>query len=183
MFVKKDKVSLRAIEPDDAPLLYKWENDRDSWAHSDNLLPYSFFQIEQFIIAGNDLYQNKQARFMIDFDADDEKVTVGMADIYDFHPHHRRAGLGIYIDPKFRKRGIAFEALQLLISHAFEMIGLHQLYCSIQPENHSSLRLFERLGFKLTGRQKDWFFENGSFHDQLLMQLINPKHLQHERVL
>lgn len=99
-----------------------------------------------------------------------------MVDLYDFHPHHRRAGLGIYIDPDYRKRGLAFKALQLLISHAFEMIGLHQLYCSIQPENQPSIRLFERLGFALTGRHKDWYYENGTFHDQLLMQLINPKH-------
>lgn len=28
MFIKNDNISLRCAEPEDAPLIYKWENDR-----------------------------------------------------------------------------------------------------------------------------------------------------------
>ena len=176
MFSQNKMISLRAIEPDDAKLIYRWENDKTSWAHSDNLLPYSFFQIEQFILEGHDIYQNRQARFMINYDEKETIKTVGMIDLYDFHPHHRRAGIGIYVDPDYRNRGIAITALQILIAHSFEVIGLHQLYCSILSDNYTSIRLFKRLGFTLSGQQKDWFFENGKYYDQILMQLINPKY-------
>jgi diamine N-acetyltransferase len=178
MFSRNKNISIRAIEPDDAQLIFRWENDKTSWVHSDNLLPYSLFQIEQFIIEGHDIYQNRQARFMVDFTEQDLSHTVGMVDLYDFHPHHRRAGIGVYIDSAYRNRGIAFTSLQLVINHSFDVIGLHQLYCSILPENQTSIRLFNRLGFSLSGQQKDWYFENGKYHDQILMQLINPKHQQ-----
>lgn len=175
MFAQKNNIAIRALEPDDASLIYKWENDKSAWAHSDNLLPYSYFQIEQFILEGHDIYRNRQARFMVMFKDNSIFHTVGMIDLYDFHPHHRRAGVGIYIDLAYRRKGIGIGALELLTDYAFEVLGMHQLYCVILPDNLPSLKLFERLGFTVAGHQKEWFYENGKFHDQIMMQLINPK--------
>ncbi|HMM10912.1 MAG TPA: GNAT family protein [Bacteroidales bacterium] len=176
MFIQAENISIRAIEPDDASLIYKWENDKSSWSHSDNLLPYSYFEIEQFLLEGHDIYRNRQARFMVDVLNENENRTVGMIDLFEFHPHHKRAGIGIYIDSGFRRRGIGFRSLQLIIDYAFEVIGLHQIYCSMLSDNESSIKLFSRLGFVASGKQKDWFIYKGIYRDQLFMQLINPKH-------
>ncbi|MBK9290690.1 MAG: GNAT family N-acetyltransferase [Bacteroidetes bacterium] len=176
MFASSDKISLRAVEPADAALMYAWENDQNVWVHGDNLLPYALFEIEQFILEGHDFYRNRQARFMIDYQTNGSKETVGMADLFDFHPHHRRAGVGIYVAPAFRHRGIAKTAIGLLKEYAFETLELHQIYCHVLAENNISLKLFESAGFEKTAVMKAWIFRNGDFHDQVLMQLFNPKH-------
>jgi len=176
MFAQLDDVAIRALEPDDANLIYAWENDKSLWAHSDNLLPYSFFQIEQFILDDHDIYRSRQARFIIEKAYEKSRSAAGMIDIYEFHPHHRRAGIGIYIDTAFRRQGIGSAAVKLIADYAFDTLALHQLFCQILPDNEASLRLFTRMGFTVSCRQKEWFFADGKYHDQLLMQLFNPKH-------
>ena len=61
------KVSLRALEPDDVEILYKWENDRSIWHLSNNITPLSRFTLEQYVLsAGQDIYTTRQVRMMID---------------------------------------------------------------------------------------------------------------------
>ena len=48
MFIKNEKVSLRIAEPNDAEIIYRWENDMKVWRDSETLVPYSMRQIEQF---------------------------------------------------------------------------------------------------------------------------------------
>ena len=53
MFIKNDTIALRRAEPEDADLIFRWENDRDIWRVSGTHAPYSRFQIEQFLLSGN----------------------------------------------------------------------------------------------------------------------------------
>ena len=76
----------------------------------------------------------------------EEKSTeksIGMIDLFDFNPQHKRAGIGIVIHPDFQQKGFASEALSLLIQYAFTHLQLHQLYANILTDNEKSLQLFE----------------------------------------
>ena len=91
----------------------------------------------------------KQLRLMIDLCS--TGATVGMLDLYDFDPHHRRAGVGILVDPLYQKNGLATEALELLAEYAFSYLKLHQLFVHIPIGNEPSKALFARCGFTVTG--------------------------------
>ena len=69
---------------------------------------------------------------------------IGMIDLFDFNPQHKRAGIGIVIHPDFQQKGFASEALSLLIQYAFTHLQLHQLYANILTDNEKSLQLFEK---------------------------------------
>ena len=45
--LKSKRLQLRAVEPSDIDLLYKWENDPAVWRESNTLSPYSRIQIEE----------------------------------------------------------------------------------------------------------------------------------------
>ncbi|MBK7029669.1 MAG: GNAT family N-acetyltransferase [Bacteroidales bacterium] len=169
-------ISLRAPEPADIDTLYKWENDPTIWHLGNTLSPYSRFEIEQFVLnSSHDIYSSKQLRFMIDcLDSSTKQETVGSVDLFDFDPHHRRAGIGILIDEKYRKNGFATEALELLSAYCFNTLNLHQLYCNIENTNQDSIRLFTRLGYKTCGLRKQWLLRNQEWTDELMLQLINP---------
>jgi diamine N-acetyltransferase len=168
-------ILLRAPEPADINQLYIWENDPSIWHLGNTLSPYSRFEIEQFVLnAGHDIYASKQLRFMIEWhDCPDKNIAVGSIDLFDFEPHHKRAGIGILIDEKYRKNGFATEALELLIQYCFNTLNLHQLFCNIENDNHDSIRLFTRLGFKTCGLRKQWLFRKGKWNDEMMLQLIN----------
>lgn len=176
MFSKSGQIRLRAPEPADAQLIYQWENDPRIWRVGDNFVPYSMFQIEEFILNSNDLFTNKQLRFMIEKRHDTNYVVVGTLDMYDFDPRHSRAGVGILIDHAARGNGFASQALETFEKYAFETLNLHQLYCYINTENEHSIALFIKLGYIHTGVRREWIQENNRWHDQIQLQHINPNH-------
>jgi diamine N-acetyltransferase len=171
-------IVLRSLEPADLDLLYQWENDADNWFASNTYVPYSRHALKGLIeSARNDIYENKQLRLMIDFipGNDMEQVTIGTIDLFDFDPYHQRAGVGILIAEKeYREKGIATEALAVLIEYVFKTLQLHQLYCNIATNNETSINLFRRAGFVLVGEKKEWLKDEQHWRGELMMQLINP---------
>lgn len=171
-------VSLRAIEPTDIDLLYKWENDPAVWKVSNTIAPFSKYILQKYIENSHlDIYQTRQLRLMVDLTdkTDNSNSTIGAIDIFDFDPFHLRAGVGILIGGKQnRNQGIATDALRELIRYAFDILGLHQLFCNISIDNAASLHLFEKVGFIITGTKKDWIKIRQGYIDELSLQLINP---------
>jgi diamine N-acetyltransferase len=174
MFLKSGNISLRAVEPADAYIIYTWENNMDVWKVSDTITPYSLFQIEQFILNGGDIFENKQLRLMIDLQDGKKIVSIGSVDIYDFDPYHKRAGIGIYIEEKHRNHGFADTALGMIEEYVFKTLDLHQIYCLISIENKQSINLFQKRNYLHTGTRKEWLKLNNSYIDQLQYQLFNP---------
>jgi diamine N-acetyltransferase len=166
-------VVLRAIEPKDIDLMYKWENDTEVWNVSGTSSPFAKYTLEQYIeTCKRDIYTNKQLRLAIEL-ADISAKTIGYIDIFDFEPQNRRAGVGILIGDKGeRRKHYAKESLQLLIKYVFNILQLHQLYCHIHESNQSSVRLFSNEGFRQTGILKDWILNNGEWESVFVMQLF-----------
>jgi diamine N-acetyltransferase len=172
------EIILRAPEPSDVDLLYKWENDPEIWQISNTVTPFSKFILEKYIENAHlDIYQVKQLRLMIDVrkNIGTRFRTVGTIDLFDFDPYHNRAGVGILIGDKTdRKKGYASLALEKFVHYCFNTLQLHQLYCNITRGNSDSLKLFRRCGFKISGRKTDWIKTPGRYVEELFLQLINP---------
>ena len=170
MFIKDNTISLRCAEPEDAELIYRWENDRDVWRVSGTHVPYTLFQIEQFLLGNNDLLSNKQLRLMIDLTEGGQ--SVGCIDIFDYDSINERVGIGILIDKDFRHQGYAKSALALCLNYLFKDLMLHQVYCSVDELNEESQMLFTSQGFELSGRRKDWIKTPMGYIDVLEYQRI-----------
>ena len=171
-------IVLRAPEPGDIDVLYRWENDREIWQVSNTITPFSKYILEKYIENAHlDIYQVKQLRLMIDVSEDNLPLrTVGTVDLFEFDPYHLRAGIGILIGNKSdRSKGYASLALKKIIAYCFDTLLLHQLFCNITVENYESLRLFKKCGFKITGRKTDWIRNSEGFTEELLLQLINTR--------
>ena len=171
MKLNNDNIKLRAPEMQDIELLYNWENDESIWYLSQTNIPFSRFDLEQFILNSNhDVYSDKQFRFMIE--KIETKEVVGCIDLFDFDPKNRRAGVGILVEDKFRRQGFASMALDIFINYGFKQLNLHQLFCNILSSNTKSLILFKRKQFSIIGVKKDWVFFNDKYHDEILLHLI-----------
>lgn len=170
--LKGEKIYLRALEPDDLDFLFSVENDEEFWEISSTHAPFSRFILKQYLENSHkDIYEVKQLRLVI---CEQDGSPTGFIDLFDFDPKHRRAALGIVIKSKNnRQKGFGAEALDLLCKYSFTHLGLHQVYANVGVDNISSRALFEKAGFEITARKKDWVLINGSFKDELLYQLIN----------
>ncbi|WP_083634324.1 GNAT family N-acetyltransferase [Saccharicrinis aurantiacus] len=167
-------IRLRAVEPEDINTLYELENKMELWVASETLVPFSRFQLKQYIASmNNDIYENKELRLIVEIDHNDQKAVAGIIDLFDFDPFHNRAGVGIIVNKKFQNRGVASKALELLIKYSFQHLGIHQLYCSVITSNKASVKLFENKGFTLMGTRKEWRKVANKYEDEFMYQLIN----------
>jgi diamine N-acetyltransferase len=170
--MKCEKISLRALEPEDLELLYEWENNDSYWVISNTVTPFSKFTLKRYLKHSHkNIYETGQLRLMIELIG--EKKTIGAIDLFDFDPFHKRAGIGILIADETQKRkGYASMALKCLIQYCFTTLQLHQLYCNILANNTESIDLFEKLGFVRIGIKKDWVQTADGYLDEYMFQLI-----------
>lgn len=174
MYLVNSQINLRALEPEDLDLLYKWENDTNQWIHSSTLSPYSKLTLRQYIndAIEMDIYQSKQLRLMIDTS---DNTTIGSIDLYDFDVRNKRAGVGILIDEQFRNKKYGCQALHILRDYAFNYLNMNQLYAYISQSNHASIQLFEKAGYIQCGFFQNWICTDNGFEDVIVVQLINDK--------
>jgi diamine N-acetyltransferase len=173
MFLKGDKVCLRALEPADADLLYRWENEMSLWPASFTQIPFSRYVLDEFVNSVHqDIYSSKQLRLMVDQAGDSE--TIGIIDLFEFDPQHARCGVGIYINENHRKNGKADETIRLVREYAFNVLHLKQLFAHVASNNTASLALFEKNGFEKSGLKKCWHKTGvNSYEDVWFLQCMN----------
>ena len=162
---------LRAPEPEDLEVLYKWENDTDVWKFGSAMSPYSKFVLRQYIAdAQTDIFQSKQLRFMITLHEGD--VTIGTIDMYDFDALNSRCGVGIYIEPGSRKNSFALQSLNLLLNYAFYFLNINQLYAVIPESNKASIKLFKNSGFSTSGVLQQWVSNDNEYENAIIVQKL-----------
>ena len=164
-------LKLRTLEPEDLEFLYQIENDETFWEISHTQKPFSKYILKKYIENGHlDIFEAKQLRLIIEEKS--TKKQIGMIDLFDFNPQHKRAGIGLLIHPDFQHNGFASEALSLLIKYSFSHLNLHQLFANITSDNTKSMSLFKKYNFEKVGIKKDWILSEGSFKNEVLFQLI-----------
>ncbi|MBT8316860.1 MAG: GNAT family N-acetyltransferase [Lutibacter sp.] len=163
-------INLRALEPTDLEFLFACENNESFWEISSTQTPFSKYILQKYIENSHqDIYEAKQYRFVI---CDTENIAVGMIDLFDFNPQHKRVGLGILLTSENQHKGYGSEALEMIIDYAFTHLHVHQIFANITSDNFNSISLFEKFNFIKTGEKKDWIFSNNNFKNELLYQLI-----------
>jgi diamine N-acetyltransferase len=173
--LRNQHILLRALEPEDLDVLYRWENDPSVWHLSGTFTPFSRYILKQYLEnARKDIFELKQLRLVIELLEGNRPV--GAIDLFDFDPYHRRAGIGILIaDPGDRGKGYAREALQSLMEYSFSVLKLKQLWCNIAGGNEESMKLFRAAGFRVVGEKKEWLFKGKDYESEWLLQKIDSR--------
>lgn len=170
--LKGNHLYLRALEQKDLDFLYELENNVAVWEISGTVTPFSRNVLQLYLDnAHRDIFDVKQLRLVICTNNHD---TIGLIDVFDFDPNHKRAGIGIVVlDNAKRNKGFGAEALTLLTNYVFEVLDLRQVYANILEDNVASLHVFKKLGFVEIGVKKDWIRTNGTYKNEILLQKIN----------
>ena len=143
---KLPSVTLRAMEPEDLDLLYQIENNMQLWNVGSTNVPYSRYVLHDYIAhASGDIYTDKQVRLIVD---DDEHNAIGIVDIVNFSPQHKRAELGIVIQEKHRGKGYGKAVIKKTIDYALNVLHLHQLYAIVNCSQQYTIHLLKKNGIR-----------------------------------
>ena len=140
-------ISLRRPKLLDLDQLFLWENNLDNSLFSDNPVFYTNDQLKDFLSSHQDIFLDTQIRYIIDLSGS----PIGCIDLFDYDMINSRAGVGVFIDEKFRNSGLGFKALSLLKTISLKDYLISNLYANILSTNKVSIQLFEKAGFNKNG--------------------------------
>jgi RimJ/RimL family protein N-acetyltransferase len=171
-------IRLRAREPEDEPLLYRWFNDPEVTEHLTLRYPVSHAMEKEFLQrTANPGFQ--ECEFAVETIA--ENRLIGGIGLSRTSPENRSGVLGIALgDKTFWNGGYGTDAMRTLCRFGFQMMNLHRIELDVFSENLRARRVYEKVGFKLEGCRREAVFKFGRYHDIAVMGLLAGELLSHE---
>lgn len=118
-------------------------------------------------------FKNSQSDFIYAICDKETGKHIGTVTLNHIHPIHKTADSGIMIgDKDYWGKGFAYEAWGLLLNYAFTELKLNKIIAGAAKENVASLRLQEKLGFKIEGELRQEFFCDGKYLDAVRTGLL-----------
>jgi len=81
--------------------------------------------------------------------------------------------IGYWVGAPHARQGYMTKAIRPVISFVFDTLRLHRLEAACLPENHVSVRLLKRAGFREEGLARGYLKINGVWRDHLLFALLD----------
>ncbi len=101
---------------------------------------------------------------------------VGIIGIHKIDWIHRHGDISIIIgDTRSWGKGIATEAIALMVEHGFEKLNLHKLTAGMWATNEGSRRSFERNGFVLEGTLRESYVYKSRYVDEWRFGLLRSE--------
>lgn len=110
---------------------------------------------------------------VIEFLIQVEGRAVGDVDLFAIEDRNRVAsvGMGIWRSDD-RGKGYGYDALRTLMRWAFDHKNLQRIELSAEPRNAPAVRIYEKCGFVVEGLRRKRHFEDGEYHDEIIMGLL-----------
>ena len=101
---------------------------------------------------------------------------IGWAAIYAFNEPNRSAHWrGGIENHEYWGRGHGTEAIRLMLRYAFETLDLHRIGIRVAAYNTRAIQCYQKCSFRVEGVERDAFFVDGAWHDDLLMAILRPE--------
>lgn len=169
--LRGDKVRLTAMTEADLPVLAAWYEDTDLRRRFDAVAaaPRSAREIGRWL----EERETAQNGFVFAIRPADGDALLGALELDGILWTQRNAGLSLVLgDRASWGRGLASEAMRLVMAFAFDELNLHRLQLTVFASNERAIRLYEHLGFVREGTFREFLLRDGRTEDMLLYGLL-----------
>jgi RimJ/RimL family protein N-acetyltransferase len=168
---------IRGFKRRDVAALAKHANNPNVSHHLRDAFPYPYTRRDARIWVEAAMAQEVESHFAI---ATKDELIGGVG----FHPqedvHRRSAELGYWLGEAFWGRGIASQAVPVVVAHAFREFDLVRIFAYVFEGNAASERVLEKAGFVCEGVLRQSVFKQGRMLDQKLYALLREEWQQRQ---
>jgi len=160
----KQKIVIRRTEPDDYRAVHEiLAQPNATWGTLQ--LPYTSAETWRKRLA-----EPSDSRFGLLACIDDDVVgTIGLF-VHDQTPRRRHAGgLGITVHDDWQGRGVGTALMQAAVDLADRWLNLRRLELTVYTDNDRAIALYEKFGFEIEGKLREYAFRDGAFIDAYSM--------------
>ncbi len=168
------RVTLRALEREDLPLVWAYNNDLavELAGGGDPPMPQSLARVQ----AEFDQQAAKGGRDGASFAIEADGKVIGGCGLFNYSELDRTCELGIGIgDRAYWGRGYGREAVGVLLDYAFRLRNWRKVWLRVWGNNERAIRAYRACGFIEEGRQRAQVWSAGAYYDLVLMGVLREE--------
>lgn len=169
--LRADRLELRSLADRDVPALFEIFSDAEAlryWSHG------PFVELSEASAYLDETRRGFADRsfFQWAVAGREDDALIGTCTLWQIDEANRRAEIGFVLGRAHWGQGLMTEALTTLFAFSFGELGLRRLEADVDPDNRSSIRLLERLGFRREGHLRERWLVDGQVADSLFYGLL-----------
>ncbi|MBQ4121286.1 MAG: GNAT family N-acetyltransferase [Clostridia bacterium] len=102
---------------------------------------------------------------------------IGTCGFTRLDPVNHSAEIGYVLSPAYWGRGIASEAVEIILRFAFCNLGVHRVEARYMPGNAASRRVMEKKGMVFEGVERDAIYVKGAYQDVGKCAILRSEYL------
>lgn len=170
--LETERLMLRQIEKSDAEAVFSYRSDAlvnryQGW------IPTSLSEVNYFInykVSREINLPGTWVQFVLV--KKDTGELIGDIGVHFLSADTFQVEMGCTLNQLFHGKGYASEALKQVIHYLFNQLNKRRIIASIDPRNESSIRLYEKLGFRKEAHFRESILLNGEWVDDLVYALL-----------
>jgi RimJ/RimL family protein N-acetyltransferase len=167
-------VKLVAVNPvTDADRFARWALDSEylRLLDTDPARLWSVQKSREWMEKNQEKDNHDEVIFMIRTREDDH--TIGFIGLDGIRWNYGDAYVGIGIgEREFRGQGYGTDAMRVLLNYAFTELNLHRVSLNVFAYNPMAIRSYEKTGFVIEGRQREYLNREGKRWDMVFMGIL-----------
>ncbi|MFP4368352.1 MAG: GNAT family N-acetyltransferase [Candidatus Kapaibacterium sp.] len=174
-----ERLVLRSLDPSEAPkVLNYYSANREHFRYAMPELPANFYTADyhyEKLWADMELTSRKKLIRLYVFKKEDEKYDhiIGDVSVYNIILGAVLSGhLGFKCDKYHTGEGYTSESCREVLNYVFTSLELHRVEANVLEDNHASIHLIEKLGFRKEGITRDHAKISGRWRDHLRYSLL-----------
>lgn len=176
--MKKDRIYLRALEPNDYLTSIQWRKDDTIWSQLCGVKYYVSESYEKKWVE-EAIWDKSKIRLAICLK--ENNLYIGNVYITDINQVTRSGTSHILIGNKdCLGKGYASEAYKLLLDYAFKERGMHRIVAHVLEDNVASIALHKKCGYTQEGIFRKAVFKNGKWQNQIVFSILENEYLNNE---
>ncbi len=171
-FLIGEKVYLRVLEREDAPVLKAYINDPDVNRTLMVYRPLGLESVEKFIATPG----TNENEICLGIALRENDRLIGATDLHLRAPKDRHALFGISIGAKDEwNKGYGTEATRLIVDYGFQTLNLNRISLRVYEYNPRAVRTYEKVGFKREGVLRQEVYREGRYWDAYAMGMLRTE--------
>lgn len=173
----ENEVYLRAFEYTDEDFLIELRLNKELFRYTCGNTYFMSTEHSKKLLSDNIFSNQNQLYLLICLYQDEIPIGYLSIDSID-HVNKKVQWGGIVIDPQYTGKGYGTMASKLMIKFVFEELNMNRIYGYWMEENSASLKMSEKLGFKIEGILREHVFKWNKYHSVYICSLLKKDYIE-----
>jgi RimJ/RimL family protein N-acetyltransferase len=168
--LETERLVIRPVRLEDKVNIFEYRSDSETNKYQ-GWIPKTIEDVEFFINRTAKQINMPETWFQFVLIKKENQKLIGDLGVHFWDKQNMQVEIGCTLNKNFHYNGYATEAVRRIIDFLFIELHKHRIITSIDPDNESSIRLVERIGFRKEAHFVESLFVNEKWVDDLVYAL------------